>query len=693
MRLVHETATRLRVRFDSPWDSRLHAPFPETLRQRVAGVRSVRANPAARSLVIHHEGEAESRDGLWCLLAATPADIRPRPRRQSPGGAALRNTLLSVGVGLAGPLLPAPWRSVLTGVLMAPLVARGAAALVERGLTVEGLDALALLIAWGRGDHATAAATLALLHLGETLEAMTTASSDDLLRHLLHRPPEVVWVEQPDGTLVQGPADAVRVDDILVVGPGDTVPVDGQVVSGAASVNEAAITGESVPADREAGQRVLAGGVVAEGRLRIRAVKVGADTTTARIATFIEEALGHKPAIQTAAERLADQRVALTVGLGALTFALTRDPRRLAAVFLVDYSCALKLGAPVAVKAALARAARAGVLIKGGPGLEGLAGVDTVVFDKTGTLTHGRLEVTDVVPLDGAQGRARLLALLASLEEHATHPVADAIVAEARRHRLEHVHHDEVDFIIAHGVVSEVDNRRIVVGSRHFLEEHHGVPFAAFETLAARLEAEGRILLYAAQDGQPLGLVGLRDHARPEAAAVLARLRAAGVRSLVLLTGDREAKARALGDSLGFDRVFAEQTPEDKAAVVRTLQAEGAVVGFVGDGVNDAPALVAAHMGIAMPRGADLARATADMVLLRDHLSGLADARELADDTLALIRSNFRWAVGLNTVLFLGAVTGRASPTASALIHNGVTVGTLLRALAGPVRRAPLSIK
>ncbi len=684
MLIVHELPRRIRLRAASSFDARLHDDFVRHLPEHIGGIRSVRANPSARSLIVTYNGSPDTRAALLNHIAETPPDLRPRYAEPSETQRHLRQTLVSTAVFAGSFVLPPSVRMALAIGVVGPTIVHGIDALFRRGLCVEALDSAALSIALLRGEPATAAATMALVHLGEYLEATTDRSSTDLLRHMLAKPPGKAWVEDADGALTEIPADEIDIDDIVVVGPGDMIPVDGQVVSGTATVNDAMITGESVPADREAGHRVLAGGVLEDGRLRVRAVRVGSATTTARIAEFIEAALETKPDIQSSAERLADQRILFTVGLAALTFLFTGDLNRLASVFLVDYSCALKLGAPVAIKSALYHGAKGGALIKGGRGIEGLAKVDTVVFDKTGTLTHGSLDVTDVIPIDGSDSQEKLLALLASLEEHANHPVADAIVQEAQRKQLTHVHHDEVDFIVAHGLISEVDGARVVVGSRHFLEEHEQVPYAAFEEDARRLEAQGKILLYAAVDGAPAGIVGLRDHARPDAKATLARLREAGVGSMVLLTGDRAPKAHALAGDLGLDRVFADCKPEEKAAIVQSLQEEGRTVAFVGDGVNDAPALVAADVGIAMPRGADLARASADVVLLRDEIAGVADSRELADNTIRLIRSNFRLAVVLNTLLFVGAVTGYASPVTAAVTHNSVTIGTLVRALIGP---------
>jgi heavy metal translocating P-type ATPase len=370
--------------------------------------------------------------------------------------------------------------------------------------------------------------------------------------------------------------------------------------------------------------------------------------------------------------------------------ALTRDATRLESVFLVDYSCALKLGTPVAFKSAMHRAASHGVLMKGGAAIEHLAAVDTVVFDKTGTLTHAELAVTDVQVLGpDACTAEELLALVASVEEHASHPVARAVVDAARERDLQHITHGEVSYLVAHGMWAEVSGGRIVIGSRHYLEEHEGVSFAAHEALIRRLEDEGKTLLYVGSEHGPVGVIGLRDTLRGDAAATVARLRELGVERVILITGDRRPKAEALAASLGLDEVHAEMRPEEKAGVIARLQEAGRKVAFVGDGVNDGPALAQAEVGIALPRGADIARATADVLLLDDRLSGVAEAREVATRTMRLIRSNFNLAVGINTAILAGATLGWLSPVASALLHNGTTIGTLLRALAGAGLSAP----
>jgi heavy metal translocating P-type ATPase len=435
---------------------------------------------------------------------------------------------------------------------------------------------------------------------------------------------------------------------------------------------------------------VVAGSVLEEGRIRVEAQRVGSDTTTARVASFIQSSLASRSDTQRMAEELADKRVWYTLVTGGLVYALTRDLTRLESVFLVDYSCALKLGTPMAFKSGMYRAATHGVLMRGGSAIEHLAEVDTVVFDKTGTLTHSELVVTDVVALGTKHlSEDALLALVASVEEHASHPLAQAIVEAAKERDLKHITHGEVDYLVAHGLSTDVDGKRILIGSRHFLEEHHGIAFDKHEAVIDRLQDEGKTLLYvgAASQGRskggPIGVVALRDTLRADAGYALKRLRALGIDKLVMITGDKRAKAEALAAELGLDAVHAEVAPEEKAEIIKSLQAQGRKVAFVGDGINDGPALSVAEVGIAMPRGADIARATADIVLMDDRLTAVADAREIAVRTMALIKSNFNVAVGVNTAVLAGAVMGWLSPVMSAVLHNGTTIGVLLRAVAG----------
>ena len=684
--IVHAVPGRLRLRLPVLGQPHLDQAYLETWLEGTPGVQEVRINRAARSLVVIHDRDAGVRARVLARLGAFDPDAG-LPLLPEEGSGDEDEDIVPIARSLATlallPLLSPGAQKLVTFVNLGSTLGKGAETLISEGIKVEVLDAVAVGLSAARGEHYTANITGLLLALGEYLERRTARQSDRMLRRLLRPEPTLAWVERA-GELVQVPGQEVREGEVVVVGVGEQIPVDGRVLEGAALVNQAAVTGEQVPVRKEAPRRVVAGSLVVEGRLRIEATQVGEETTTARVSRFVRESLGKRSQTQRLADDLADKRVYITLATGGLAYALTRDLRRLESVLLVDYSCALKLGTPIAFKSGMVASANHGVLMKGGEAIEQLAAVDTIIFDKTGTLTHSELTVTEVVVLRPDAGdETKLLALVASVEEHASHPVAQAVVEAARERDLKHISHGEVDYLVAHGMTAEVGGERVVIGSRHYLEEHQGIHFSAHEARILALQEQGRILLFVADDRGPLGLIALRDTLRAYARPTLERLRGLGIRHLVMISGDRRAKAEALAAELGLDEVHAEMEPEDKARIVQELRDQGRRVAFVGDGVNDGPALVAADVGIAMPRGADLARATADIVLLDDHLASLADARETATRTMGLIRTNFNLAVGINTAILAGAMTGWLSPVASALLHNGTTMGILVHALAG----------
>lgn len=687
--VLHETPFRLRIHLPALLERGCKPAWLESWLEAQPGVKDVRINRKAACVVVAFNPQRTGREDILARLASYQPGEAPVSSAEPSIAAEITPMVTSAGALAAMPFLQPQAARLLTLANVSPILLEGTGTLLTRGIKIEVLDALAVGLATLKGEVYTANITALLLGLGEFLEHHTQRKSDKLLRKLLNPEPAPAWVER-DGELVQVPGDNVRVGEIVVVGVGETVPVDGRVVEGVALVNQAAVTGEEIPVRRECRHRVVAGSTVEEGRIRVEAQRVGTDTTTARVATFIQSSLENRSETQRMAEELADKRVWFTLVTGGLVYALTRDLTRTESVFLVDYSCALKLGTPMAFKSGMVRAARHGVLMRGGAAIEHLAEVDTVVFDKTGTLTHSELVVTDVVALGAKQlSQDALLALVASVEEHASHPLAQAIVEAAKERDLKHISHGEVDYLVAHGLSTDVEGKQIIIGSRHFLEAHYQISFAQHEAVIDRLQDEGKTLLYVGAAGRgrskggPIGVVALRDTLRADAGYALKRLRALGITQLVMITGDKRTKAEALAAELGLDAVHAEVAPEEKADIIKALQAAGHKVAFVGDGINDGPALSVSEVGIAMPRGADIARATADIVLMDDQLTAVADAREIAARTMALIKSNFNVAVGVNTAVLAGAVLGWLSPVMSAVLHNGTTIGVLLRALSG----------
>lgn len=680
--IAHECPGRLRVRLPVVGLTAVNTDHLSRMIQATPGVTSVRINPAAISVVVSYDGASATRARVLERLASMGRD-QLRFRHDNDDEAPSTLPLIGrVALLLAFPLLPPTWRNVLGAATIAPRVLRGVRSLISEGVRVELLDALAVSIGALRGGFATAVTTDLLMGAGEYLEETTIRHSGELLQELLMPNPETAWIEQ-DGVGVEVPFETVKPGNILIVNTGELVPVDGIVRTGEAQVNQASITGESLPVSKEPGDSVIAGSLVESGHIRIEAQQVGDETTTARIAALIRESLEVRSDTERLAQKQGDRQVYMTLGLGFATLLLTRDLRRLSSVFLVDYACPIKLTAPVAVRATMADAVARGILIKGGPSIEKLAEVDTVVFDKTGTLTHGTLSVTDVVSLAPQQWSSEwLLSLGASVEEHSQHPIAKAIVAEARMRNMSHVAHGEVTFDVGYGLRTTVEEQEILIGSRHFLEDIRGVDFRGHTEEVDRLVNEGKMLLYVAVGGAPIGLFGLRDELRGDARETADRLRASGVTSLVMLTGDRRARSEAFGAELGFDEVHAELRPEDKQRILNQLQQSGRKIAFIGDGVNDAPALAAANVGFSMSQSADIAHAAAEITLLDDRISAVADAREAAVQAMRIITTNSTAAIGINTGLFIAASTGVLSPVAAAVLHNGSTIGLLATALA-----------
>lgn len=690
--IAHEIPGRLRAKLPLLNLPALDTDHLRRLLRATEGVRSVRINPEATSVIITHDGNAATRARIVDRLSNLRRDRLRFRQRDDGGGASILPLACRVALLALLPVLSPTLGRALSIATIFPRVSKGIRSLITEGVTVELLDSLAVSIGALRGQFGMAVTTDTMMAAGELLEETTMRHSGALLQDLLMPHPETAWIERNERP-VEVPFANVKKGDMVIVQTGELVPVDGVVRGGAAEVNQASITGESVPVSKQPGDGIIAGGVVQSGQVKIEAQQVGDDTTTARIALLIRDSLAVRSDTERLAEKYADRQVYMTLALGAATLAATRDLRRLSSVFLVDYACPIKLSAPVAVRATMSEAVARGILIKGGPSIEKLAEVDTFVFDKTGTLTHGTLSLTDIVSLSPRSWpKKRVLGLAASLEVQSRHPVARAIVTAAKSQGANHIPHGDVTFEVGRGLRAEVAGEQVLLGSRYFLETLEGIDFSPHAAEAERLAQDGKILIYIAAGGKPIGLAGLRDELREDARETAERLRQAGVRRLIMLTGDRKARAEAFGATLGFDEVHAELRPEDKSRILSELQAAGCRVAFVGDGINDAPALAAANVGFSLSQGADVAQAIADILLLDDRISAVADAREAADLAMRIIGNNTVAALGINTALFISASGGFLPPVAAALMHNGSTIGLLIYALsrAGMPQARPL---
>ena len=584
-------------------------------------------------------------------------------------------------IGIA-PFMPMRARAAnaLLGAL--PIIRDGLNELMHGRLNVAVLDAAALVVSLLRRDFKTAGLLVLLLGMGEMLENYARKKSMASLAEQLSVKVDRVWVRLSDGTQVHKPLAQVTADDHILVRTGNVIPVDGVVISGEATVNQSTMTGEPLAVARTAGGSVFAGTVVECGEILIRPLNIGDGTRLAKIIAFVEESEKRKAGIESRALRFADAIVPLNFALAGLVWLFTRDLTRTASVLLVDYSCALRLATPLAILSAMKEGTARGVLVKGGRFLEALAEVDTVVFDKTGTLTNATPSLSDVVSLDPTRDEDELLRLAACLEEHFPHPVSRAIVEAAEDKGLVHyieAHDAEVQYIVAHGICSSVDGSRVLLGSRHFIEDDEGIDCANAQTHVARLAAEGKTVLYVALDGRLIGLLGIEDPIRAEALNVIRTLKQRGKR-VIMLTGDDERTACAVAQKLEIDAYRAQVLPTDKADVVLRLQAQGAKVLMVGDGINDSPALSAADVGVTLRDGTDIAQEVADVVIA-PSLDHLITALDLGEATLHRIRSNMYWSVGLNTGFLAGGLTGLLTPAVSALMHNSTTIGVCLNAM------------
>ena len=645
----------------------------------IQGIRDVRINQAAASIVVHYDTQllhVETLEARLSQLDFTQAEQTEIEHQYTRGDIAMN----VIGI-LSTALLPNKWGALTTATLVAPTLFEGINEIKEKRISVEVLDAIAVGLSVWRGDYKTAMVTQSLISLGEYMEQKTCRNSDQLLAELMHPQQSVVWRIDESGKS-QVNSDELKADDIIELAPGDSIPVDGVVIAGAALINQSALTGESVPVRREIDAIVYSGTSIYEGTIKVRVEKVGSEATTAKIAQLIYDSLSEKSETQQVTQDMADRRVKITLGIGAAVFALTQDINRVASVFLVDYSCALKLSTPVTFKSIMYRAAQNGILLKGGSAIEKIVKVDTCVFDKTGTLTYGDMEVTDVVPFCQNNDARDLLAIAASVEEHSNHPLSQSVVNAAKHNKLPHIEHGEVEYVIAHGLKSTLNGHCLVMGSRHFLEMHENVDFTPFETQIRELEEIGRHLVFISHQGKLIGMLGLRDHLREDVEKTLNMLRHLGIKELIMISGDRAYKAQTLADELKLDRVYAEATPESKASIIEQLKQAGKTVMFIGDGVNDAPALTAADVGIAMCKGTELARQAADVVLLKDTLYGVAEARQLAQIAMSMINSNIKAAEYVNSGIMLAAALGMLSPAMSALLHNGTTLAILARSAA-----------
>ncbi len=582
--------------------------------------------------------------------------------------------------------LPAPIRAAYTVWRSIAFVWKGVRCLLRRRLEVEVLDALSIGVSVLRGDFSTAGSVMFLLNLGSLLEEWTRKKSLDDLARSMALNVDKVWVRS-QGTEVLLPLTKVQPGDEIVVRSGNMVPLDGTVIEGEAMVNQAALTGESMPVRKAKGATVYAGTVVEEGECVFLAKAAGGANRYDKIVAMIEESEKLKSSTENRALELADKLVPWCLAGTIVTYALTRNVTRAISILMVDFSCALKLSMPLAVLSAMRECGTAHITVKGGKYLEALAKADTIVFDKTGTLTRATPQVVDIIPFSNSE-KDDVLRLAACLEEHFPHSMANAVVRAAREQGLSHEEmHSEVEYIVAHGIASRVGGERVVIGSYHFVfEDEHCIVPADEQEKFDQMPAEYSHL-YMAASGQLVGVICIADPLRPEAASVLRQLHKLGIRNTVMMTGDSYRTAEAIARQVGVDQFFAEVLPEDKANFVQKAKAEGRTVVMIGDGINDSPALSAADIGIAINSGAAIAREIADVTIKADSLEELITLKTIANALQHRVSSNYRFVLSFNSTLIALGALGILQPAASAMLHNLSTIGISLRSMTNLIQK------
>ena len=576
--------------------------------------------------------------------------------------------------------LPAPIRAAYTLWRSIAFVWKGVRCLLQRKLEVEVLDALSISASILRGDFNTASSVMFLLNLGSLLEEWTRKKSLDDLARSMALNVDKVWVRAEGGEVLV-PLTKVHTGDEIVVRSGNMIPLDGTVVEGEAMVNQAALTGESMPVRKIEGSTVYAGTVVEEGECVFVAKAEGGANRYDKIVSMIEESEKLKSSTENRALQLADRLVPWCLAGTVATYALTRNVTRAISILMVDFSCALKLSMPLAVLSAMRECGNYHITVKGGKYLEALAKADTIVFDKTGTLTRATPQVVQVIPFSGCEER-EVLQLAACLEEHFPHSMANAVVRAAKERGISHEEmHSEVEYIVAHGIASRVGGQRVVIGSHHFVFEDEKCIVPAAEQAKFDALDPQYSHLYMAASGQLVGVICIADPLRPEAASVLRQLRRLGITNTVMMTGDSDRTANAIAKQVGVDHYFAEVLPEDKANFVQKAKAEGHTVVMIGDGINDSPALSAADIGIAINSGAAIAREIADVTIKADSLEELVILKSIANSLQHRVSANYRFVLTFNSTLIVLGAMGILQPATSAMLHNLSTIGISLKSM------------
>lgn len=576
---------------------------------------------------------------------------------------------------------PLPLRIALAYIKSIKYILKALKSLAKGQLNVSVLDAVAITVSLIRGDFETASSVMFLLKIGEILEEWTHKKSVSDLANTMSLGIEKVWLKNKNDEEVLVSTNKVNVGDKIVLRTSNMIPLDGEVIDGGVTVNQSAITGESVAVNKTVGSRVYAGTVVESGECIIKVTQINGQGKYDRIVKMIEDSEKLKSSLESKASNLADRLVPLSLFGTIFTYAITRNVTKALSILMVDYSCALKLTMPVAVLSAINECSNYNATVKGGKYLEALSKANVIVFDKTGTLTNAQPKVADIITF-GNNDKAEMLRLAACLEEHFPHSVANAVVNEAKARGLDHAEqHSKVEYIVAHGISSLVGDEKVVIGSYHFVFEDENCTVPQDEQDKFNKIPNEYSHLYMAINRTLVAVICIEDPIKDNVKQTLDDLRANGIDKIVMMTGDSERTAKAVAEKLGIDEYHAEVMPEDKAMFIEKMQTDGNSVIMVGDGINDSPALSKADVGIAISSGAAIAREIADITVSSDDLNSLVTLKEISNLLMARIRSNYRFIISFNTALIVLGVVGVIPPTTSAFLHNASTLAFTLKSM------------
>ena len=576
---------------------------------------------------------------------------------------------------------PLPLRIALAYIKSIKYILKALKSLAKGQLNVSVLDAVAITVSLIRGDFETASSVMFLLKIGEILEEWTHKKSVSDLANTMSLGIEKVWLKNKKDEEVLVSTNKVNVGDKIVLRTSNMIPLDGEVIDGGVTVNQSAITGESVAVNKTVGSRVYAGTVVESGECTVKVTQINGQGRYDRIVKMIEDSEKLKSSLESKASNLADKLVPFSLFGTILTYAITQNVTKALSILMVDYSCALKLTMPVAVLSAINECSNYDATVKGGKYLEALSKANVIVFDKTGTLTNAQPKVADIITF-GNNDKAEMLRLAACLEEHFPHSVANAVVNEAKARGLDHAEqHSKVEYIVAHGISSLVDNEKVVIGSYHFVFEDEKCTVAENETEKFNSVPNEYSHLYMAINRKLVAVICIEDPIKANVKQTLDNLRKCGIDKIVMMTGDSERTAGAVAEKLGIDEYYAEVMPEDKAMFIEKMQTDGNSVIMVGDGINDSPALSKADVGIAISSGAAIAREIADITVSSDDLNSLVTLKKISNLLMARIRSNYRSIMSFNTALIVLGVVGIIPPTTSAFLHNTSTLAFTLKSM------------